>query len=117
MKKIYICSPLSAPTHEEVKANINRARRYCRKIALDGNLPYAPHTYFTEFLIDDLQDEREIGMKMGIAWLDECEEIHILPGFISEGMSKEIVHAVNVNIKVVAITEAEEAAWTKSAKQ
>lgn len=108
MKKVYVCSPLSAPTTQEVAYNIDRARKYCRKLSLQDIIPYAPHTYFTEFLDDNSAYERALGMKMGMNWLTMCDEVHVLGTAISYGMGKEIERASILQIPIVFVTESEE---------
>ena len=85
MKIIYICSPLKG----DYEKNIFNAKMYCREVAIQGNIPIAPHIYFTEFLDDTKQEERELGMKYGIELLKMCDELWVY-GKPSEGMQKEI---------------------------
>jgi hypothetical protein len=43
VKIIYVCSPLRG----DIKNNIERAKQYCRAVALRGDMPIAPHVYMT----------------------------------------------------------------------
>ena len=86
MKKIFICSPLRG----NVESNIIKARRYCREEVLKGNIPIAPHIYFTQFLDENNSEERELGIQLGIELLKQCDELHVYGSVISEGMQKEI---------------------------
>lgn len=64
-KKVFICSPFAPRrgTREEMKKemerNIRIAQKACRYAALEGNVPYAPHLFFTQFLDDGDRLERE----------------------------------------------------------
>ena len=73
MKKIYVCSKLRG----NIKENIEKAKDYCKFIILKGYIPYAPHIYFTQFLDDTKESDREIGMDQGMEWLKFCDEVWI----------------------------------------
>ena len=86
MKKIFVCSPLRG----NVKENIANAKRYCKIVINDGNIPIAPHLYFPIFLDDNKEEERELGIKMGLCLLDSCDEMWVFGETISSGMKQEI---------------------------
>ena len=87
---VYICSPCRG----DYEKNLANARRYCRQVMelMPDAIPVAPHLYFTQFLDDTVEDERDRGLSAGIDLLDMCDEI-ILFGEPSEGMSREIQYA------------------------
>lgn len=82
---IYVCSPLKG----DIEKNIRIAKEHCRRIALNGDIPLAPHVYFTTFLDDTILEERELGMKMGMKLLEISDELWVF-GKPSEGMKQEI---------------------------
>ena len=107
LKKVFICSPCR-PRGETPKArerdwigNINRARQACRYALDQGKIPYAPHLYFTTILSEADEDERELGILLGLVWLSQCDELWIIGRRITEGMKREIAQAEAWNIKVV----------------
>jgi hypothetical protein len=85
MKKVFICSALRG----DVENNIKKAKEYSRQAVLEGYLPITPHIYFTQFLNDDIIEERNTGIKMGIDLLKGCDEIWVY-GEITIGMAEEI---------------------------
>lgn len=95
MKKVFICSPLRG----NYTKNINRAQHHSRNVALSGSLPLTPHLYFTTFLNDDKEEERKIGMEMGLELLKLCDEVNVY-GEPTEGMKEEIKLANKLKIKV-----------------
>lgn len=97
MKTIYICSPLRG----DVEGNIERAKNYCRKAALLGFIPIAPHVYCTQFMNDEIESERAIGMKIGLQLLGKCDELWAFGDHISEGMAAEIALAKRAGIPVM----------------
>lgn len=96
MKKIFICSPYRG----NIENNISKAKQYCKKAIEEGYIPIAPHLYFPLFLDDKKENERCIGIDLGIELLKECFEIWVF-GNPTEGMKKEIQYAkiLNKNIK------------------
>ena len=57
-----------------------------------GLLPIAPHIYFTQFLNDNDETQRLIGIKMGIELLKECDIIYVY--IISEN-TRDFSHGMN----------------------
>jgi len=89
MKKIFICSPLAG----DIELNTTKAHGYCRRVALEGNIPIAPHVYFPQFLDEHHPEERKIGIQMGIALMAMCDEIYIYGDPRGhEGMIIEVSH-------------------------
>lgn len=104
MKKIYICSPLRG----DYTRNQQRAKQHCREALRAGYIPIAPHIYFTEFLSDNIPEERQQGMTAGLELLQLCQELwaYIPSGsFPSEGMQQEIRYAIDKGIEVKFIYE------------
>lgn len=98
IQKIYICSPLRG----NIEDNINKAKEYCKfVVAKMKAMPVCPHIYFTQFLDDNNELEREIGMDFGLRLLSECDRVMVFDNNgISEGMKKEIELANRLNIPV-----------------
>lgn len=98
-KLVYICSPCRG----DYEKNIQKAQGYCREAMEKWSdvLPIAPHVYFTQFLDDTNEKERELGMAAGIALLSICDEIWVYgmenP---SQGMASEITYAIEHAIPV-----------------
>ena len=96
-KKIFLCSPLRG----DFERNRHIAELLCRIVALKGHIPIAPHVYFTRFLEDDNEFERDFGINAGMELLKLCDEIWVFNfDKISEGMRLEISYAYNQNIPI-----------------
>ena len=67
-----------------------KARNYSRTVALEGNLPITPHIYFTQFLDENVAEERALGIKMGIELMKECDRMYVYGEKFSKGMLEEI---------------------------
>lgn len=94
--RVYVCSPLRG----DYAANIQGAIQHCRAIALYGEIPVAPHIYCTQFLDDTVEDERRLGMDIGMKLLEMCDCVLVFGERISEGMQQEIDMAVKLDIPV-----------------
>lgn len=110
-KTIYVCSPYKAASlseadrEREMKENVKRAKLACRILVKLGYLPLAPHLYFTQFLEDDDEKEREEGMALGMRWLAVSDELWVFGERISDGMSREISYARELGIPVRCLPE------------
>lgn len=100
MKKlVYICSPLRG----DVLKNLTNAAGYCREVVEQWPdvIPIAPHIYFTQFLNDNKPSERSLGLEMGLALLDLCDELWVYGiDNPSEGMKAEIEYAKEHDIEI-----------------
>ena len=76
------------------------AQKACRYAALHGNVPYAPHLFFTQFLKDDDKAERRYGQAMGLVWLAQCSELWVIGRRITSGMERKIKKAKEWGIPV-----------------
>lgn len=111
MEKVYIISRYRADRDKERKFNQMVARYFCRQIVDEGNAPVAPHLFYTQFLDDDYETDREIGTYMGLMDLSQCQEflLVIIDGVISQGMNREIQEAARLGIpgRIVTMTRAQ----------
>lgn len=99
---VYICSPYSQGC---INDNIENARRYSR-FAVDSHcIPITPHIYFTQFMRDEIPDERKTAMFMNMVLLGRCEELWVFGDVISKGMQAEIRHAKRKYMKIRYFTE------------
>ncbi len=108
MKVVYVCSPYRG-TAEEISKNTALAKRVCRKAALDGCAVICPHIFFTQFLDDRNEQEREIGIQSGIKLLELADELWVADGRITSGMAREIARAGELGIPTKCICDPEAA--------
>lgn len=101
MNLVYICSPLRG----DIASNQRKAIAYCEFASKQGVVPLAPHTIFTQYLNDEVPEQREQGLKMGLELLRKCDQLWVCGDEISEGMQAEISLATELSIPVVSIEE------------
>lgn len=98
---VYICSPYSGDT----KKNIENARKYSRFAVDKHYLPIAPHLLFTQFMNDEIPEERETAIFMNFVLMSKCAEMWVFGDVISAGMQAEIKHAKYKHMKIRYFTE------------
>ena len=98
---VYICSPYSGDTER----NVENARRYSR-FAVDRHyLPITPHIYFTQFMDDNVPEERNTAIFMNWVLMSKCVELWVFGETISSGMKAEIERAKRKKMKIRYFTE------------
>lgn len=98
---VYICSPYRG----DRKANVEKAKRYCRFAYNDGAIPLAPHLLYPQFMDDSDSYERRAAMHFDIVLLGKCDELWVFGNRISSGMAEEIREAERLNMRVRDFTE------------
>ena len=98
---VYICSPYSG----NVERNTENARRYSRFAVEQHCVPITPHIYFTQFMNDNIPDERETALFMNWVLMSKCAELWVFGEVISTGMKDEINRAKRKHMKIRYFTE------------
>jgi hypothetical protein len=96
MPKVFISSPFAG----DIQRNIKDARRYCAFAVQSGFIPFAPHLFYPQFLSDGDTEQRELGLFMGMVFLDSCKEVWVFGERISSGMQREIDRAEKRGIPI-----------------
>lgn len=92
---VYIASPFAGDTEQNTK----RARAYCRFAVSKGCIPLAPHLHYPQFMDDNDQGQRKLGLRFALILLGKCDELWAF-GSPSDGMSREISKARKRNIPI-----------------
>jgi len=93
---LYIASPLRG----DVEQNIQNAMRYCEKAIREGYIPLAPHVMYQGLFNDEIPEEREAALDIGLRMLEKCSRMWICGDRISEGMRGEMNLAKEKGIPV-----------------
>ena len=98
MPFVYVCSGYRAKTSDERLQNIELAKYACERVIHTGAIPIAPHLYFTRFLDDNVEFERDFGMEAGKKMMEMCSSFFVLTvdEEISEGMDEEIKYMTEI---------------------
>ena len=89
----------------DTEINISKARRYSR-FAVDSHcLPITPHIYFTQFMDDNIPEERDTAIFMNWVLMSKCAELWVFGKVISKGMKAEIDRAKRKHLKIRYFTE------------
>lgn len=109
MKKndlVYICSPLSAPTEQGIRMNMEKAAYYAGLVSgVTGCRAIAPHSFLPEYLDDSIPEEREAALAFGLSILKLSKAVIVCGNRISSGMRGEIRLAGELDIPAYAMVE------------
>ncbi|MFZ3578821.1 DUF4406 domain-containing protein [Virgibacillus sp. DJP39] len=110
-KIVFICSPYAG----DVESNVMRTKRYARYAVTEGMVPIIPHLMYPPFLFDGDQEERKLGIEMGLVLLEKCDELWMFGSQVSQGMAIEIKKAKAQNITIRKFST--ECKWIGGAKR
>ena len=103
---VYICSPLSAPTEQQIRENMKKASDYAELVVRQFHCrAIAPHSFLPAYLDDRIPEEREICLAFGISVLKLCRAVIVCGNRISSGMEGEIRTARDCSIPVYSLWE------------
>ncbi len=91
--KLFSCSLMG-----NIENNVRFARAACLYAAEHGCAPVTVHLLYPQFLDDNVNAQRELGIRMGLRVLSSCDELWICGERISYGMSCEIAEAERLGI-------------------
>ena len=111
MERIYIISRYRARTESGQRFNCQVAQYICRQVAAAGGVPVAPRLFYTQFLDDSYEDDRERGITFGLDDLSRSNEylLIVIDGVISAGMKRELAEAARLNMRghIISMTHEE----------
>ena len=88
---VYVCSKLRG----NIEENQEKVKQYCRQVVDEGNLPIAPHIYFTQFMDDNNVEDRIKALEMNKTLITICDCLYVY-GEKSSGMKYEIDFAASI---------------------
>ena len=101
-RRIFICSRYVG----DIERNVKTALALCRMAVEAGYAPFAPHLLYTRFLDDDDPVQRDLGISLGLHFMEACDEVWVYIGDgISDGMQREIAHARLLGKLIVEVRE------------
>ncbi|MHB9037905.1 MAG: DUF7768 domain-containing protein [Armatimonadota bacterium] len=102
-QRVFICSRYAG----DIEHNVGVAQALCRMAVESGFAPFAPHLLYTQFLDDSDWAQRELGISMGLRFMETCDEVWVCVSDdgVSEGMRREMKHARHLNKPMVIFRE------------
>ncbi len=100
----YVASPLNAPTDRGIRRNMKKARAY--ELALNqltGERNRAVQGYVPALLNDNIPEEREVGLEIGLELLNKSDAIILCGLRLSKGMAIELRKAVSTGKRVFVL--------------
>lgn len=100
--RVFICSRYAC----DIEHNVEVAQSLCRMAVDAGCAPFAPHLLFTQFLSDDDPTQRELGIALGLRFMEACDEVWVYVGDgISDGMRRELENARMLGKQIIEVGE------------
>ncbi len=101
-KRVFICSRYIG----DIEHNIEVALALCRVAVEAGHAPFAPHLLYTRFLEEDDPAQRELGISLGLRFMEACDEVWVYAAEgVSDGMRREMEHARHLGKPIVLLRE------------
>ncbi len=101
-EKVFICSKYVG----EIEHNVRIALGLCRMAVEAGLAPFAPHLLYTQFLDDSDLAQRNLGISLGLRFMDCCDVVWVYVGEgVSDGMRREMERARCLGKPVVILRE------------
>jgi hypothetical protein len=97
MEKVYMCSQYGTRGNRET--NLEFAKLFCGAVIEEGKIPICPHLFYSQVLNDEVESQREAGLRIGLELLEDCSELRIFSR-LSDGMKGEILKAEELGIPV-----------------
>ncbi|WP_052755462.1 hypothetical protein [Candidatus Nitrosotenuis cloacae] len=95
-KIIFICHPWRGNGKSHKDANYPElTKKICAYLAKNTNdIPLSTGLYLNQFLDDDIEDERNLGIKLGRELMEKCDEVYSYEMHdISQGMKGDLEFA------------------------
>ena len=101
MKLVFICSPFRG----DIETNLARVKRYCYFAHTQGAAPIAPHLHNPQFMDDNIPQERQAGIAIGLEYLRRAEELWCFGDQLTEGMELELQAAQSLKLPIQYYSE------------
>jgi hypothetical protein len=90
MKRVIIESPFAG----DIQTNLKYVRQACTDCINRGEVPFASHMFFPQFLDDNDPKQRQLGIEMGYDFWEKADLVVFYTDFgISPGMEKALAKA------------------------
>lgn len=96
-KLVFIACPVRAFEEKTVRDHLAEAAKYVDIVLFFNHIPIIPQLWVIPSLNDDDPRQRELGMAMGRAALNRCDELWCFGDRVSDGMRSEIRYAMDCN--------------------
>ena len=103
MKLVVIESPYAGKTDEDIRENVDYAKRCVHDCLQRGESPSASQLFFTQpgILDDKVPGERTLGINAGFAWAEKADAVVVyMDRGMSSGMKKGIERAIEKKQKI-----------------
>lgn len=101
MRLVIIESPFRAPTESEHERNLIYLNICIRDSILKGEAPFASHRLYPGALRDEIEEERDLGIRLGYEWWRAASLVAFYTDLgWSQGMRRAFERASKMNIEM-----------------
>jgi hypothetical protein len=98
VRRVFVASPYAG----DVESNLRYLEACLRDCFAREEAPFAPHRLYPGILDDGKADERALGIRAGLEWLDVAEALIVYEDLgVSHGMKHEIAAATAAQLPIV----------------
>lgn len=87
MRRVLVESPFAG----DVEANVAYLKECLKDSLSRGEAPYASHLFYTQFLDDEIPEERALGIDAGLAWGMAAELTAV---YQDRGISRGMIYGI-----------------------
>src|SRR2546425_5318469 len=103
-KVIFVCHPWRGSSQSHKENNYPEfTKKVCRHLSLKTeDIPLSTGLYLNQFLDDDVEKERDLGIKLGQELMEKCDVVYSYEMHgISAGMQKDLELAQKLGIQII----------------
>ena len=98
---IYVATPFRASSKAVFDEQIEWTKKVSRELVLNRLDIITPHLYYTQFLNEDIGEERKLGLESARRLIEKCDAIFVsVKNPISQGMEAEIDRAEELGLPI-----------------
>ena len=103
---VYLSTPYRADSKEIFEEQLKYTKQIAKKLLLGGFDVIVPHLTYTQFLNDEVEAEREQGIRAALRLISYCDAIFVsTKKEISQGMRAEIEEAQQIGTPIYYFKE------------
>jgi peroxiredoxin len=101
VKTVMVISPFRASATRSRFQHLEHAKKLCALAARSGAAPFASHVFYPQFLNEDDDEDRQLGLDCEKVWIAGCNELWVWDAWgISDGMKSAILFAKSRGVPV-----------------
>jgi len=102
MRTVMVISPFRASANRTRQQHLSHAKKLCELACRAGYAPFASHVFYPQFLNEDDEKDRHLGLDCEKVWIAACNELWVWDAWgVSDGMKSAILFAKSRAVEVL----------------